>query len=235
MTAKAPAQREPKVAKKRRSRKGIRYAKYRPRDPRVPEQWELGVLRLISEQFALPFDQLARFLGCGEEQAARVAKHLTKVGYADYGRFLFDEPHWIWLTRRGNQLSGTDFEVWHLAIGGMHRMRAVNEIRLHIERRAPQARWICARSLMRELGRCGPQLHAVVEIGGERHAILVFLRPREKRLARPVLETHMARYDAVIAFANRLPRGMLERLAGEHHMPKLVIRSMPHPPRPSGK
>ena len=235
MTAKAPAQRKPKTAKKRRSRKGIRYAKYRPRDPRVPEQWELGVLRLISEQFALPFDQLARFLGCGEEQAERVAKHLTKVGYADHGRFLFDEPHWIWLTGRGNQLAGTDFGLWRLAIGGMHRMRAVNEIRLHIEKRAPQARWICARSLMREQGRLGPQLHAVVEIGGERHAILVFLRPKEKRLARPVLETHMARYDAVIAFANRLPRGMLEGLAAEHHMPKLVIRSMPHPPRPLGE
>jgi hypothetical protein len=232
MATKAQAQEKRKRAR-RPSRKGIKLGPYRPRDPRVPEQWEFGVLRLVSEQFAMPFDQLARFLSCDEEQAARIAKHLTKVGYADYGRFLYHEPYWIWLTRRGNQLSGTDFGVWHVAIGGMERMRAVNEIRLHIERRAPEARWICARTLKSGQGRTGPQLHAVVEIGGERHAILVFLRPKEKRIARPILETHMARYDAVIAFANRLPLGMLERLAAEHHMPKLVIREIPRPPRPS--
>ena len=46
---------------------------------RLLEPWEQRVLRLISEQQAIPFDQLARFLECEEEQAARVAKHLTKA------------------------------------------------------------------------------------------------------------------------------------------------------------
>ncbi len=46
-----------------------------------------------------------------------------------------------------------------------------------------------------------------------------------------VLETQMARYDAVIYFANPRPRAQLERLKAEHHWPKLVIRDIPQPSR----
>ena len=76
---------------------------------RGPEPWEFELLRLIAEQGAIPFDQLARFLGADAGQAESVVKHLTEVGYADYGRFLHDEPHWAWLSCRGARLSGTGF------------------------------------------------------------------------------------------------------------------------------
>ena len=62
----------------------------------------------------------------------------------------------------------------------MARMRAVNEVRLHIARRAPEARWICGRSVVREQGTRGYRPNAVVEIGAERHAILVHLRVHDQ-------------------------------------------------------
>jgi hypothetical protein len=197
----------------------------------APEPWEFELLRLLAEQGAIPFDQLARFLESEDSQAARVAKHLTKVGYADYGRILHDEPHWLWLSWRGAFLSGTGFKVGRPKVGAMARMRAVNEVRLHIARRAPEARWVCARSIVREQGVRGYRPNAVVEVGGERHAILVRLRWQEREYVRDALETHMARYDAVIAFAKLQPRKQLERLAAEHHWPKLVIRELPEPPQ----
>ena len=46
---------------------------------RAPEPWEFELLRLIAEQGAIPFDQLARFLGADAGQAASVVKHLTRV------------------------------------------------------------------------------------------------------------------------------------------------------------
>ena len=116
---------------------------------RMPEPWEFELLRLIAEQGAIPFDQLARFAGCEEPQAARLAKHLFKAGFADYGRFLYDEPPWIWLSGRGMRLSGTGFACLRPRVGAMGRMRAVNEIRLHIAARAPEARWLCSRSVVR--------------------------------------------------------------------------------------
>ena len=197
---------------------------------RAPEPWEFELLRLLAEQSAIAFDQLARFLGCEQEQAARVTRHLTNVGYADYARILHGEPHWAWLTRRGTRLSATGFQFRPPKVGAMARMRAVNEIRLHIAARAPEARWVCGRRVVREQGLKGKRPNAVVEIGTERHAIVVRHGfPHEGRLEREIVETHMARYDAVVYFSNPRPRALLERLKSEHHWPKLVIRPIPGP------
>ena len=201
---------------------------------RRPEPWEFELLRLIVEQQAIPFDQLTRFIGCEQEQAARVAKHLFKVGFADYGRYLHDEPHWLWLTQRGARLSGTDLHHRLPKVGAMARMRAVNEVRLHVAARAPQARWVSGRSIVREQGKHGYRPNAVVEIGRERHAIVVRLGIGGEERERAILETHIARYDAVIAFCAPSPRKQLERLAGEHRWPKLVVRDIPSAPLRDG-
>lgn len=196
---------------------------------RQPERWEFELLRLLSEQQAVPFDQLSRFIGCEAAQATRVAKHLFKSDFADYGRILHDEPHWAWLTSRGARLSGTGFASGPPKVGAMARMRAVNEVRLHIAERAPEARWICGRSVIREQGRQGRRPNAVVEIGRERHAILVKhgIRQSEWR-ERDILESLMRGYDAVIAFCAPAPGNLYRRLAEAHHWPKLVVRDVPH-------
>jgi len=196
---------------------------------RTPERWEFDVLRLLAEQAAVPFDQLARFLGCEPEQAARVARHLTKAGYADYGRTLTYEPHWAWLTTRGARFSGMEFPAKPPKVGAMARMRAVNEVRLHIATRAPQARWVCARSIVREQGKRGYRPNAIVEVGRERHALLVKLGFQSLERERDILETQMARHDAVVVFCAPSPEKQLERLAAEHRWPKLVVRPMPKP------
>lgn len=196
-----------------------------------PQPWEHRVLRLVAEQYALPFDQLARFLDCDTEQAARIARHLTRARYANYGRFLVEEPHWLWLTEAGARFSGTDFVSVRPKVGAMARIRAVNEVRLHIASRAPQARWISGRSVFREQGRKGRRPNAVVQIEGERHAILVKhgIRQSEWR-ERDILESLMRGYDALIVFCAQPPRSLYESLAAEHHWPKLVLRDIPAPP-----
>lgn len=200
---------------------------------RSPELWEHRILRLLAEQSAVPFDQLARFLECDPERAARVARHLTRAGYADYGRFLFGEPHWLWLTTRGARLSGTEFFEIRPKVGAMARVRAVNEVRLHIARRAPEARWISGRSVAREQGKRGHRPNAVVEIGRERHAILVRHGTcQAEARERAILESLMRGYDAAITFCAPAPKALHERLAAEHHWPKLVIRSIPQSPAP---
>jgi hypothetical protein len=188
------------------------------------------LLRLIAEQAAIPFDQLARFIGCGEEQAARVARHLTKAGLTDYGRSLTAEPHWIWLTWRGARHSGIGFPAGAPRVGAMARMRAVNEVRLHIAARAPEARWVCGRTILREQGKRGRRPSAVVEHGEERHAIVVkHGLPHEREREIRVIEAHVARYDAVVYFANPRPLALLKRLHDEYQWPKLVLREIPRP------
>jgi len=198
---------------------------------RRPEPWEFELLHLTAEQHGIPFDQLARFIGCDIDQAARVAKHLFESGFADYGRFLHAEPHWLWLTPRGARLSGTEFAGGCPRVGAMDRIRAVNEVRLHIAKRAPEARWICGRSVLREQGKKGRRPNAVVEIGRERHAILVKHGDRQAEWReRDIVESLMRGYDAVVAFCAPYPGNLYRRLASEHHWPKLVVRDIPERP-----
>lgn len=204
----------------------------RARPPlRPPRPLELELLRLIAEQQGIPLDQLARFIGCEAGQAARLAERLAEAGYAEYGRFLVAEPPWVWLTGRGARLSGTGFRPGAPGVGAMARIRAINEVRLLVRRRTPEACWICSRRLVRELGKQAHRPNAAVQLSSERHAIIVQLRARDRQRARSVLETHMAHYDAVVAFAAPRPRRQLERLAAEHHWPKLLIRDLPTPPQ----
>jgi hypothetical protein len=96
-------------------------------------------------------------------------------------------------------------------------------------RRAPEARWICGRSVFREQGRRGHRPSAAVELGAERHAISVLLKPTKQSLLVPPLESHMRRYDALVAFCAPKARRSLQRLAAQNHWPKLVVRELPKP------
>lgn len=194
---------------------------------RSPEPWEHPILRLVAEQSAMPFDQLARFLDCDDPQAALIAKHLTARGFADYGRFLHGEPPLLWLTHRGCRLSATGFDFVPPKVGALARVRAVNDIRLHIAQRAPGARWICGRTVFREQGRRGHRPNAVIEVADERHAVLAVLSPKPKSLMVPLLESQLRRHDALIIFGPERARRFLARLATEHHWPKLVARPLP--------
>jgi hypothetical protein len=69
----------------------------------------------------------------------------------------------------------------------------------------------------------------VVEIGAERHALVVHLRAGDQERTRDIIETHVARYDALIIFANPRPRALLKRLQAENHWPKLIVRQIPQP------
>jgi DNA-binding MarR family transcriptional regulator len=195
--------------------------------PRPPQPWEREVLHLICEQGAIPIDQLARFLGCEAEAGERIAEHLCEAKFAKRGQLLAGEPEWTWLTEGGTRLSEAGFKAYLPAPGALARLRAINEVRLQVTRSAPQARWIGWRTLRRELRGAGQIPNAVVEIGGERHAIEVELARRPKEDAARMIAHRSASYDAVACFCTPRMRRFYERLQTENHWPKLVIRSLP--------
>jgi hypothetical protein len=109
-----------------------------------------------------------------------------------------DEPAWVWLTSRGRRSSGTSFVPYTPKLGGLARIRAINEVRMHVAKRAPGASWVSSRALLREPARSGQRPKAVVEIGGERHAIEVELIKRTRERACKMIDAHSSRYDAVV-------------------------------------
>jgi hypothetical protein len=205
---------------------GGRGAQLRPK-LRPPEHWEINILRLVSEQGAIPVDQLARFLDCEEARARRIAGQLGKAGFTSCREFLVDQPAWVWTTERGARISGTGLSPWTLNVGSLPRIRATNEVRLQVRSRAPNAVWISDRLLRRVNGREGRIPNGVVEIGEERHAIQIELAIKTKARAISIISAHHARYDAVVCFCNPQLRRLIERLARDHHWPKLIIRALP--------
>ena len=190
------------------------------------------VLRLIAEQYTVRIDQLERFIACEHSATAELTERLARLGSIEHRVLLAGQPEWIWLTKRGARESGTGFSGMCPQAGSLERVSALNEVRLQIGGRAPEARWISGRSILREQGRQGFRPHAVIEIGDERHAIAIrlgYIRAQETEV--DFLETLMARYDALIVFASAKRLPMQQRLADEHEWPKLFVRPIPEPPR----
>jgi hypothetical protein len=184
-------------------------------------------LRLLSEQVAIPLDQLARFLGGGLEEAVRMAQRFEEEGLIQTRRFLVRDYPWLWLTHRGARLAGTGFPYREPDVAGIAHRRALNGVRLYLAERAPQGRWVCERIVYR---RRNPEDHlpdAVFEIGDERHAIEAELSSKRDSEIHRIVAEHSNRYDAVLYFCGPYPYRLLKRVQAEARWPKLVVRRVP--------
>jgi hypothetical protein len=196
----------------------------------VPTEQEHVVLRLLSEQGAIPLDQLARFLGGSLADAVGVVQGLDEAGCIEHKRFLVRDHPWFWPSRRGAQLAGTGFHYALPDVAMLAHRRAVNEIRLHLEERAPRGRWLCERAVFR---RRDPEDHlpdGVFEVDGERHAIEAELSRKGHREIRLIVAQHSNRYHAVIYFCGSRSYSLMKGLQAEGCWPKLVVRRLPEAP-----
>ncbi len=185
------------------------------------------VLRLLSEQGAIPLDQLARFQGGSLGDAVALLQGLDEADCVEHRRFLVRDHPWFWPSRRGAAAAGTGFHYKVPDVAFLAHRRAVNEVRLYLAARAPQGRWLCERTVYR---RRDPNDHlpdAVFEIDGERHAIEAELSRKRDREIRRIVAEHSNRYDAVLYFCGPYPYNQLKRLQAEGRWPKLVVRRVP--------
>ena len=188
---------------------------------------EVAALRLLSEQGAIPLDQLARFLGGSLAGAVALAQRLEEAGCIEHHRFLVRDHPWFWPSRRGACLASTGFHYARPDVALLAHRRAVNEIRLYLSARAPEGAWVCERTVYR---RRDPEDHlpdAVFEIDGERHAIEAELSRKSNLAIRQIVGELSDRYDAVLYFCGPRTYRMMKRLSAEGRWPKLVVCRMP--------
>ena len=199
-----------------------------------PTRKQLVILRLLSEQVAVPLDQLARLLGSTEGATLLHIRKLEAGGCVERGRFLVGQPVWIWLRHRGARLAATGYPLGPPPAAHLldHR-RAVNEVRIHLAQRVPQGRWICEREVRRHRDLNDHIPDAILEVDGERHAIEVELSRKRSWELPQIVAQHSDRYDAVVYFCGPLPRRMLEELHAGGEFPKLVVRDLPSDSVPS--
>jgi DNA-binding Lrp family transcriptional regulator len=184
-------------------------------------------LRLLSEQAAIPLDQLSRLLALDLAAAVRLAQRLDEDGLVESRRFLVRDYPWFWPSRRGARLAGTGFPYSAPDVALLAHRRAVNEVRLHLAERAPRGTWRCERTVFRQRD---PEDHlpdAVFEIDGERHAIEAELSTKRNREIRHIVAEHSNRHDAVLYFCGPRPYNLLKRVQAEGRWPKLIVRRLP--------
>lgn len=193
---------------------------------REPTAAEVAVLRLLSEQGAMPLDQLARFLEVDFGRVMSVVQGLEAAGCIKHRRYLVKDYPWFWPSSRGLQFAATGFSVMPPVLAGLAHRRAINDVCLHLRERAPRGRWICERRVRRIRDSRDHLPDAVFEIGGERHAIEVELSCKSRDEIRQIVAEHSDRYDAVIYFCGPQTYSFMKSVKVKGVWPKLIVRSL---------
>lgn len=137
---------------------------------REPEPWEVDILRLVSEQGAVPIDQLARFIQREEPETLKIVREFAHLNYATSASLIAGAPDWVWLKEAGNRFSGTTLTCLKPKIGGLPILRIVNELRLQLE---DEGEWLSKRRLVREFGQYASIPDAVLRAKDSHTAIVV--------------------------------------------------------------
>ena len=191
------------------------------------------MLAWIAEQYAARADQLEPLLDCGPRTVQRTLARMRTAGLVTTRRLLVGEPTWVIPLAAGLRVCGSPFGTWQPRLGLLSHVATVNDVRLHIERRSPDAEWTCERVLARER-RSGEHLpDAVVFLDGQRLAIEVELTVKTRRRITAILDELAGRFDAVLYYCAQPPFRQLSELANGGRWPTLGVRELPDPPRRS--
>ncbi|HEU5199300.1 MAG TPA: hypothetical protein VFU32_06670 [Ktedonobacterales bacterium] len=191
-------------------------------------QWtqrDLRALRWIGEQYAIRLDQLAMLLArwqagptqtpgrLAAETVRKLVQRWKRAGLVDSGQLVRGEPGWVWLTRLGLEHLELDYRLWEPKAQSLPHLYVINQARLWVEQRQPEACWRSERQLRSEhpfVGHQGHQEHrpdAEVLIGSQAVAIEAE-RQVKAALRLPTIFYELARsYDAIWYFC---PTPLLE-------------------------
>jgi hypothetical protein len=187
---------------------------------------DLEVLAWLGEQYGAQADQLEVLMGCGPRTVQRTVARLRAAGLVRTERMIVGEPAWVTPTGAGIAVCGSGFGVWRPRIGLLSHVAAVNDVRLHIQGRAPGTGWVPERVLARER-RSGEHLPDGVAITeGRRVAIEVELTVKSRERVTAILDELTSRYVAVLYFCAAGPHRQLSELAESGRWPTLGVREL---------
>lgn len=122
---------------------------------------DLVVLRWMAEQYVMGLDQLQVLLGrwsstnqnTGSVARTTASNEVTRWQRADAVKrqqILVGQPTCIWLTRAGLALLDVPYQLWTPKPEGLTHLLAINQVRLWVEQKQPEAIWCSERQLRSE-------------------------------------------------------------------------------------
>jgi hypothetical protein len=181
----------------------------------------------MGEQYGARVDHLEALLGCGPRSARRVIARLRENGMISTRRLLVGERAWVMPTSTGLRAAGLTYDAWVPRVGGLAHVAATNDVRLHIQARAPGSEWVPERQLARERQPGEHLTDGVVILDGRRVAIEVELTVKSQQRVTAILDELNRRYDAVLYYCAPAPHRQLTTHEQSGRWPKLGVRELP--------
>ena len=188
---------------------------------------DIEVLGWLAEQYGARVDQLEVLTAAGPRTVQRTIARLRAAGLVRTEKVLAGEPAWVLPTAAGMTACSSGFGIWRPRLSLVTHVAAVNDVRLHIQGRAPSTEWIPERVLARD-HQAGEHLPDGIAItDGRRVAIEAELTPKSKRRITAILDELDMRFDAVLYFCVPSTHRQLTDLAATGGWPTLGVRELP--------
>jgi hypothetical protein len=189
------------------------------------------LLSIVGEQYALSMPQLARLMGRTLHAARWLRSRWERAGWARGRAVLVGQPVFVWLTRRGQRIAGSEYSLWRPNPGALAHIAAVTDVRLWVAQHHPQAGWVCERELAREgrLTATGGQHRpdGLVVLDGRELPVEVELSHKRPARRERIMRELVARYGQAVYFAPDGPRQRLEETARSIGSERVQVLELP--------
>ena len=108
------------------------------------------LLVLVSEQYALTLDQLARIIGRTHRTARGLRDRWCNAGWTASAKLAVNLQPFVWLTSRGSRVAQSPFRTWEPNHGLAAHIEAVTNVRLLLERELRLGTWECERAIAQD-------------------------------------------------------------------------------------
>jgi hypothetical protein len=117
------------------------------RRSRRPDEAELLLLRLLSEQNAAKVGQLMRWFGVYRRDMERLLDEYEAYGWLYRRQFIVGDDVWVWLSDLGAKFAGLGFDASTPHYESLAHWGAINDARIFMESKFGKVEWICERRL----------------------------------------------------------------------------------------
>lgn len=117
------------------------------RRSRRPDEAELLLLRLLSEQNAAKVGQLMRWFGVYRRDMERLLDEYEAYGWLYRRQFIVGDDVWVWLSDLGAKFAGLGFDAGTPHYESLAHWGAINDARIFMESKFGKVEWICERRL----------------------------------------------------------------------------------------
>jgi hypothetical protein len=156
-----------------------------------------------------------------------VVRALRELGCVETRKVMVGEHMWMLPTRKGYSHCGLTYRPVPLSTMSLAHIAAINDVRIYIQQRSEDTRWVSERQLAAEAHRHSRRPDGVAIQDGRHLAIEVELHRKRSGIVQRNLDYLEGRFDGIVYFCAPAPHRQLTGFAESGRWPNLTVRELP--------